>query len=129
MIFKGNKEFVTVAGSVIGGVSAFIAPIVLEYALVTNPAYKFTLRNMFNNITLLTYSLYKFYWGNPFNTKPAVVMGGIPFGTVEEVSHAMSDRTLKYRATGGIFLAHQEGGEQTLRIIGKAFGANRFLFS
>ena len=90
--------------------------------------YRTDITNYFTNITQLAYSVYKFYFGNFTPHAPAAVVGGIPLASVEEISHAMSDRILKYRATGGIFLAHQEGGEQTLRIVGKAWGPNRYLF-
>ena len=45
-------------GTVLGATSAFLAPLIAELATVHKPAYKLTLRNMFNNVTLLTYSLY-----------------------------------------------------------------------
>lgn len=83
--------------------------------------------NMFSNIATVMYTIFNYYFYNPKSIKPAAVIAGIPLGTVSEISHAMSDRILKYRATGGIFLAHQEGGEQTLRIMGKAVGTNRYM--
>lgn len=82
----------------------------------------------FTNAISLSYMLSKFYFGNDQPIKPAAVIGGIPLGTVEELSHGISDREVKYRANGGIFLAHQHGGNESLRIVGKAWGPNRFLF-
>jgi len=73
-------------------------------------------------------SLALYYWGNPREVKPAAVVGGIPIGTALEVSHAMSNLDLKYRATGGVFLAHQEGGGSSLRMICETFGPNRYIF-
>jgi hypothetical protein len=72
--------------------------------------------------------LTKYYFGNDLPIKPAAVIGGVPLGSVEELSHGISDREVKYRANGGIFLAHQHGGHESLRIVGRAWGPNRFLF-
>lgn len=82
----------------------------------------------FTNAISLSYMLSKFYFGNELPIKPAAVIGGIPLGSVAELSHGISDREVKYRANGGIFLAHQHGGNESLRIVGKAWGPNRFLF-
>jgi len=89
---------------------------------------KLRLKNIVTNVTMLASSLALYYFGSPKDIKPAAVIGGIPIGTAIEVSHAMSERMLKYRATGGIFLAHQEGGDESLRLICETFGENRFLF-
>ncbi len=89
---------------------------------------KIHVKNIFSNITLIMLNLMRYYFLNYMPVQPSVVMAGIPMPSIQEISHAMSDKLLKYRATGGIFLAHQPGGEQTLRIVGKAFGRNRFLF-
>lgn len=90
--------------------------------------YKTDISNMFTNIAHLMYNTNRYYFGNFYSVQPAAVIAGIPLGSLQEVSHAVSDRVLKYRATGGIFLAHQEGGDQTLRLVGKSWGVNRYLF-
>jgi len=89
---------------------------------------KLNWRNIYNNITLLTSSLLNYYMINPKDVKPAAVIAGVPIGTAIEVSHAMSNLDLKYRATGGVFLAHQEGGADSLRMVLESFGKNRYLF-
>jgi len=89
---------------------------------------KLQLRNMVSNIAILTSSLLSYYWGTEGTIKPAAVIGGIPVGTALEVSHAMSNLDLKYRATGGVFLAHQEGGGESLRMVLETFGKNRYYF-
>ena len=89
---------------------------------------KLNWRNIYNNITLLTSSLLNYYMINPKDVKPAAVIAGVPIGTAIEVSHAMSNLDLKYRATGGVFLAHQEGGAESLRMVLESFGKNRYLF-
>ena len=94
----------------------------------TTSFYKTDLSNMFTNISSLMYNTVRYYFGNFYSTQPAAVIAGIPLGSLQEISHAVSDRVLKYRATGGIFLAHQEGGDQTLRLVGKAWGVNRYIF-
>lgn len=85
-------------------------------------------KNFFLNISMVMFSLFRYYFFNPTGVKPAAVIGGMPLPSIQEISHAMSERMLHYRATGGIFLAHQEGGEQSLRIQGKSFGLNRYMF-
>lgn len=82
----------------------------------------------FANAISLGYTLTRYYFGNTANIKPAAVVAGIPFGSIEELSHGISDREVKYRANGGVFLAHQTGGNESLRIVGKAWGPNRFVF-
>lgn len=85
-------------------------------------------RNTFINVTALTYTMFKHYIGNLGDIKPSAVVAGIPLPSVDELSHGISDREVRYRANGGVFLAHQSGGNESLRIVGKAWGVNRFLF-
>ena len=84
--------------------------------------------NLVTNLTMIAYTLNRYYLSNKKRIKPAAVLAGIPLGTVEELSMALSDRIVKYRATGGIFLAHQDGGNESLRIVCKAWGIGRYLF-
>ena len=84
--------------------------------------------NLVTNLTVIGSSLNRYYLSNKKRIKPAAVLAGIPLGTVDELSMALSDRILKYRATGGIFLAHQDGGNESLRIVCKAWGIGRYLF-
>ena len=84
--------------------------------------------NVITNLTIVSTILARYYLGNKKRIKPAAVMAGIPLGTVNELSMALSDMILKYRATGGIFLAHQDGGNESLRIICKAWGLGRYIF-
>lgn len=90
--------------------------------------YLFAIRNMALNISMVLYSISKYYFFNSNSHKPAAIIAGIPLGTVEELSHAMSHDDLKFRSKGGIFLAYQPGGDQSLRIIGKAIGYNKYAF-
>lgn len=108
-------------------VAKYMIPLSVK-SLKGNNSLKMDIANIYSNVVSTTYSLYRYYFGNPKKTKPAAVIAGIPLATVTEVSHALSDRILKFRATGGIFLAHQEGGETTLRIQGKAVGPGRYAF-
>lgn len=84
--------------------------------------------NIATNLTLISYVLGRYYIGNTKRIKPAAVLAGVPLGTVEELSHALSDRIVKYRSTGGVFLAHQDGGNESLRIVCKAWGNDRYFF-
>ena len=85
-------------------------------------------RNSLINFLSLNYSLWKHYIGNLSDIKPSAVVAGIPLPSVDELSHGISDREVRYRANGGVFLSHQTGGNESLRIVGKAWGDNRFLF-
>jgi len=95
---------------------------------VLTQALGFKKSNAFVNATSLGYMMAKHYWGNLNDIKPACVIAGIPLGTVLELSHGISDREVRYRANGGVFLAHQTGGDESLRIVGRAWGENRFIF-
>lgn len=119
-----------------GSVSTAIAGAVTGYSIsslinsnnISKDLYKVNLKNIFSNVSLVMLNLMRYYFLNANRIQPACVMAGIPMPSVSELSHALSDRILKYRATGGIFLAHQEGGDQSLRIVGKAWGVNRYWF-
>ncbi len=84
--------------------------------------------NFVVSLTMIATSLNRYYLSNSKRIKPAAVLAGIPLGTVHELSMALSDRILKYRSTGGVFLAHQDGGNESLRIVCKAWGIGRYLF-
>lgn len=118
---------VAIAGVTAASSIAVLSSMFAELAIRGSYELKFA-RNMTGNVISTMLTLSRYYFGNEARIKPAAVIGGIPLGTVTELSHAMSDRTLKFRSRGGIFLAHQEGGEQTLRITGLAWGPNRFWF-
>ena len=122
MIIKDNSRIVG------AGIASAVATTSIISALNPLSKINLNLKNIFTNVTLVMISLMRYYFANFMPIQPSVGMAGIPMPSVREISHAMSDRILKYRATGGIFLAHQPGGEQTLRVVGKAFGRNRYLF-
>ena len=117
--------------AIAGGVSltslAALYNIRAELAISGSNEMQFA-RNMATNVVSTMITLSRYYFGNEARVKPAAVISGIPLGTVTELSHGLSNRELKFRAKGGIFLAHQEGGDQTLRITGKAWGPNRYWF-
>jgi len=95
---------------------------------VTQKLQQIRTTSVISNIILIATTLSNYYLLNDKRIKPAAVLAGVPLGTVEELSMALSDRMLKYRATGGVFLAHQEGGNESLRIICKAWGKNKYWF-
>lgn len=88
----------------------------------------YSYKNVFSNSIGIMYMLARYYFRQDIPRAPSAVMGGIPLGTVTELSHAISDRIVRYRARGGIFLAHQDGGNESLRIVGQSWGANRYIF-
>ncbi len=131
MIIKTPTEATETAGRIIGSSTADVFTGIGMAALIKNwkalvQNNKVSLTNLTTNIAYITYTLYRYYFGNFAPNTPAAVIAGIPLGTVEELSWAISDLDLKYRAAKGIFLAHQEPGDQSLRITCKAFGVNRF---
>lgn len=121
MIIKSTE---LLAGIVGGGFSA-----ISTWPIMTAKV-GYTPRNAFVNVTALTWSLWKHYFLNLVigEIVPAAVIAGIPIPSVDELSHGISDREVRYRANGGIFLAHQHGGNESLRIVGRAWGTSRFLF-
>ncbi|MEE9438997.1 MAG: hypothetical protein V3V14_08365 [Saprospiraceae bacterium] len=140
MIFKDNylKELAqpsTVVGATLAGLTSGLA--IATSGSLSSPTSllgkikdftKLQKKNFFVNITMVMFNLFRYYFFNPLGVQPAAVIGGMPLPSIQEISHAISERFLNYRATGGIFLAHQEGGEQSLRIQGKSFGLNRYMF-
>lgn len=59
--------------------------------------------------------------------KPDLIIAGLPVYHVNKMGHGASDEIMKYRSTGGIFLAHQRGGKHTFKFTAKLFGPNRYL--
>lgn len=147
MIFRETRSWVSNVGALIGGgIASGVATMSMNVLIkrfiqskkesITSTGVageiekrnQFYLKDMMLNVVNSMASLAKYYFLNFNKIQPAAVISGIPLGTVTELSHAMSNDLLKFRSAGGIFLAHQEGGEQSLRIQGKAWGANRHIF-
>jgi len=99
-----------------------------EEVTVSDKLEQIRTTNLVTNLTIISTTLARYYFLNKKKIKPAAVLAGIPLGTVQELSMALSDRIVRYRATGGIFLAHQDGGNESLRIICKAWGLGRYIF-
>jgi len=59
---------------------------------------------------------------------PEIICGAVPLYSVQAIERGMSDREVKYRATGDVFLAHQRGTTDSLRIDGTLMGAYRHLY-
>jgi hypothetical protein len=123
-----------IQGQIVGAGTLGIVGTIMGYVINKNwksfksREGKMYMTNLVTNISTIMWDIQKFYFSNAFPTRPAVILASIPLGTVTEVSHAMSQRDLKFRAVGGVFLADQEGGEESLRIVGRAWGKNRFVF-
>lgn len=60
--------------------------------------------------------------------KPEVILGTVPLFSVQMVERAKSDRKLKNRALGDVFLAHQKGNKDVLRIDASLTGPYRFIY-
>jgi len=59
--------------------------------------------------------------------KPEIIVAGIPIYSVQREGHAASDEILKYRSIGGIFLAHQKGGNRTFKFDALIYGPSRLM--
>ena len=128
-LIQGRIVGGVVGGGIASGVAGFTTYAIRQkWLTLKGKKGKVYLNNLLLNISTIMWDLMRYYFTNTLPTKPAVVMASIPLGTITEVSHAMSQRDLKFRATGGVFLADQEGGSESLRIVGKAWCKNRFVF-
>lgn len=58
---------------------------------------------------------------------PDAIIGTVPMYSVQRIERGLSDRILKYRAIGDVFLAHQKGSTDTLRVDGTLYGDTRLL--
>lgn len=63
-----------------------------------------------------------------FGLKPEVIIGTVPLYSVQMIERAKSDRKLKNRALGDVFLAHQKGNKDILRIDCTLSGPLRFFY-
>jgi hypothetical protein len=63
-----------------------------------------------------------------FGLKPEVILGTVPLFSVQMIERAKSDRKLKNRALGDVFLAHQKGNKDILRVDLTLTGAYRFIY-
>lgn len=128
-LITGRIQGALTGAAVLTGVGSFMSYVIAKnWKSMKGRDGRIYLSNLATNISTIMWDIQKFYFNNNFPTRPAVILASIPLGTVTEVSHAMSQRDLKFRAVGGVFLADQEGGEESLRIVGKAWGKNRFVF-
>jgi len=59
---------------------------------------------------------------------PEIICGAVPLYSVHSIERGMSDREVKYRATGDVFLAHQRGTTDSLRIDGVLMGIYRHVY-
>jgi len=60
--------------------------------------------------------------------KPEVIIGTVPFYSLQMIERAKSDRKLKNRAIGDVFLAHQKGNKDVLRLDLTLSGPYRFIY-
>lgn len=60
--------------------------------------------------------------------KPEVILGTVPLFSVQMIERAKSDRKLKNRALGDVFLAHQKGNKDVLRVDATLTGPYRFIY-
>jgi len=58
---------------------------------------------------------------------PEIIFGPVLLYSVQMVERAKSDRKLKNRALGDVFLAHQKGNRDICRIDGTLFGPQRYV--
>lgn len=65
---------------------------------------------------------------NIIGTTPEVIVGGVPLYSVQYIERAKSDRKLKSRAIGDVFLAHQKGNKDVLRVDLTLSGIYRYVY-
>jgi len=63
-----------------------------------------------------------------FGVKPEAICGPLPLYSVQMTERARSDRQLKNRAIGDVFLAHQKGNRDIFRIDGTLVGPLRYTY-
>jgi len=141
IIYKDKTVVNTISGGILAGLTAGTGAIygklkTYEAKLQADPTVDYRTiklqvskaKQFLIELASITTSFTTYYFLNEEKKKPAAVIAGFPIGTVHELSHSISDLTVKYRATGGVFLAHQDGGSQSLRVVLQAFGINRYQF-
>jgi len=62
------------------------------------------------------------------NTIPEAIIGPVPLYSIQSIERSRSDRIVKYRAIGDVFLAHQQGTKDSLRIDGTLTGPLRNIY-
>jgi len=63
-----------------------------------------------------------------FGAKPEIICGPVPLYSVQMTERAKSDRKLKNRAIGAVFLAHQKGNRDIFRVDGVLRGPLRYVY-
>lgn len=63
-----------------------------------------------------------------YGKKAEVIVGAVPLYSVQRIERAKSDRKVKYRAIGDVFLAHQQGTQDSLRVDGTLYGPFRYYY-
>jgi len=63
-----------------------------------------------------------------YGLKPEIILGTVPLYSVQMIERAKSDRKLKNRALGDVFLAHQKGNKDVLRVDATLTGSYRFIY-
>ena len=66
--------------------------------------------------------------GGLLGTKPEAIIGAVPVYSVQYLERAKSDRKLKSRAIGDVFLAHQKGNKDILRLDLTLHGVYKYLY-
>ncbi|MHA1408716.1 MAG: hypothetical protein ACTSQY_00110 [Candidatus Odinarchaeia archaeon] len=84
---------------------SYVAPLTTYYIQNNLPLVRKTGTQMFDDLMVAEQST-------------ACVVGVVPLTHVQEIEVARSGRILKFRATGSVFLANQEGGLDAIRVEG-----------
>jgi len=67
-------------------------------------------------------------YGAPYGLKPEAIIGPVPLYSVQSMERAKSDRKLKNRAVGDVFLAHQKGNRDIFKVDGTLTGPFRYIY-
>jgi len=92
---------------------------------IANAALAFTLLNAMD---IMNIPRERAKYGAKYGRRPGAIVGPIPLWSVQMIERARSDRKIKSRAIGDVFLAHQKGNRDIVRIDGTFSGPYRLLY-
>ena len=118
----GSKISISHVSQPVATVKAVSSSLAQNAAKLTQYAFYFYMFFGVENLFGLNTNLFGDI-GLPYLTD--VMVGTVPFYSAQKLERGISDRILKYRAIGDVFLAHQRGATDTLRVDMTLFGPYR----
>ena len=112
-VSEGVKKKYTALKDVIGGLTEEERRVMKRMAITRTLGYGLQMRYSYLNSEVIR--------------SPNVMFGPVLLYSVQMIERAKSDRKLKNRALGDVFLAHQKGNRDICRIDGTLMGPQRFI--